>query len=160
MDVGSSPMEDITSYDVIINELYTKSQLSNILLSRPSGVTRCCSNLHDDIYKVHAHYCLMTRPLGAILVELFMGIRQLQVSGCCKHDNPALGGYRWYTYKGEKSSNSQFWAEQIDPVSATIMTRHHLFLGLTYWSSAQCRFLFVAWFLFRRISISNGVQTE
>ena len=66
MDVGSSPMVEITSYDVIINELYTK---------------------------VPAHYCIMTRPLGATLVEVFMSIRQLQVPGCCKHDNPALGGY-------------------------------------------------------------------
>ena len=93
MDVGSSPMVEITSYDVIINELYTKSQLSIILLSRPLGATRCCSSLHDYIYKVPAHYCIMTRPLGATLVEIFMSIRQLQVPGCCKHDNPALGGY-------------------------------------------------------------------
>ena len=35
----------------------------------------------------------MTRPLGATLVEVFMSIRQFQVPGCCKHDNPALGGY-------------------------------------------------------------------
>ena len=67
VDVGSSPMVEITSYDVIINELYTK---------------------------VPAHYCIMTRPLGATLVEVFMSIRQLQVPGCCKPDNPALGGYR------------------------------------------------------------------
>ena len=67
MDVGSSPMVEITSFDGIINESYTKSQLSNILLSR---------------------------PLGATLVEVFMSIRQLQVPGCCKHDNPTLGGYR------------------------------------------------------------------
>ena len=31
--------------------------------------------------------------LGATLVEVYMSIRQLQVPGCCKHDNPALGGY-------------------------------------------------------------------
>ena len=31
--------------------------------------------------------------LGATPVEVYMSIRQLQVSGCCKHDNPALGGY-------------------------------------------------------------------
>ena len=66
VDVGSSPMVEITSYDVIINELYTKFQLSIILLNR---------------------------PLGATLVEVFMSIRQLQVPGCCKHDNPTLGGY-------------------------------------------------------------------
>ena len=35
----------------------------------------------------------MTRPLEATLVEVFMSIRQLQVPGCCKHDNPELGGY-------------------------------------------------------------------
>ena len=64
MDVGSSPMVEITSYDVIINESYTKSQLSNILLSRPLGPTRSCSSLHDHIYKVPAHYCIMTRHLG------------------------------------------------------------------------------------------------
>ena len=43
--------------------------------------------------KVLAHYCIMTRPLGATLGEVFMSIRQLQVPSCCKHDNPALGGY-------------------------------------------------------------------
>ena len=70
MDVGSSPMVEITSYDVITNESYPKSQLSNILLSRPLGATRCCSSLHDHIYKVPAHYCIMNRPLGATLVEV------------------------------------------------------------------------------------------
>ena len=44
VDVGSSPMVEITSYDVTINELYTKSQLSIILLSRHLGAT-------SDIYK-------------------------------------------------------------------------------------------------------------
>ena len=67
MDVGSSPMVEIILYDVIINKLYTKSQLSIILLSR---------------------------HLGATLVEVFMSIRQLEVPDCCKHDNPTLGGYR------------------------------------------------------------------
>ena len=94
VDVGSSPMVEIVLYDVIINKLYTKSQLSIILLSRPLGATHHCSSLHDYIYKVSAHYCIMTRPLGATLVEVFISIRQLQVPGCCKHDNPALGGYR------------------------------------------------------------------
>ena len=91
VDVGSSPMVGVTSYDVIFNEVYIKSQLSIILLSRPLGATRCCSSLHDHIYKVPAHYCIMTRPLGATLVEVFMSIRQFQVPGCCKHDKPALG---------------------------------------------------------------------
>ena len=36
---------------------------------------------------------LLSRSLGATLVEIFMSIRQLQVPGCCKHDNPTLGGY-------------------------------------------------------------------
>ena len=35
----------------------------------------------------------MTQPLGATLVEVFMSIRQLQVPGFCKQDNPTLGGY-------------------------------------------------------------------
>ena len=113
VNVGSSPMVEITSYDVIINESYTKSHLSNILLSRPLGATCCCSSLHDDIYKVPAHFCIMTRHLGATLVEIFMSTRQLQVPGCCKHDNPTLGGYRWYAYKGGITSNYQFWANQV-----------------------------------------------
>ena len=70
VDVGSFPVVEITSYDVIINEVYIKSQLSIILLSRPLGATHCCSSLHDNIYKVPAHYCIMTRPLGATLVEV------------------------------------------------------------------------------------------
>ena len=38
VDVGSSPMVEITSYEVFINELYTKSQLIIILLSCPLGL--------------------------------------------------------------------------------------------------------------------------
>ena len=49
VDVGSSPMVEITSYDVIIIEVYIKSQLNIILLSRPLGATRCCSSLHGYI---------------------------------------------------------------------------------------------------------------
>ena len=71
VDVGSSPMMGVTSYDVIFNDVYIKSQLNIILLSRPLGATHCCSNLHDHIYKVPAHYCIMTRALGATLVEVF-----------------------------------------------------------------------------------------
>ena len=93
MDVGSSPMVRVTSCDIIFNEVYIKSQLSIILLSRPLGTTCCCSSLHDHIYEVPAHYCIMTRPLEAILVEVFMSVRKLQVPCCCKHHNPALGGY-------------------------------------------------------------------
>ena len=65
VDVDSSTMMGVTSYDVIFNEVYIKYQLNIILLSRPLGATRYCSNLHDHIYKVPAHYCIMTRHLGA-----------------------------------------------------------------------------------------------
>ena len=71
VDVGSSPVVGIKSYDVIINQVYIKYQLNIILLSRPLEATRYCSNLHDHIYKVPAHYCIMTRPLGATPVEVF-----------------------------------------------------------------------------------------
>ena len=63
MDVGSSPMLGVTSYDVIFIKEYIKSQLNIILLSRPLGATYCCSSLHDHIYTVPAHYCIITRPL-------------------------------------------------------------------------------------------------
>ena len=69
VDMGSSPMMGVTSYDVIFIEVYIKSQLNIILLSRPLGATRYCSNLHDHIYKVPAHYCIMTRHLGATYME-------------------------------------------------------------------------------------------
>ena len=39
VDMGSSPMVRVASYDVIFNEVYIKSQLSIILLSRPLGAT-------------------------------------------------------------------------------------------------------------------------
>src|SRR4051812_47989163 len=65
----------------------------HILNELALGGYTLCSNLHGYIYKVPAHYCIMTRPLGATLVEVFMSIKQLQVPGCCKHDNPTLGGY-------------------------------------------------------------------
>ena len=52
MDVGSSPMMGVTSYDVVFKEVYIKSQLNIILLSRPMGATHCCSSpcslLHND----------------------------------------------------------------------------------------------------------------
>ena len=60
VDVGSSPMMGVTSYDVIFNEVYIKSQLSIILMSQPLWPTRRCSTLHDHIYKVPAHYYIMT----------------------------------------------------------------------------------------------------
>ena len=64
-------MMGVTSYDVIFIEVYIKSQLNIILLSRPLGATHHCSNLHDYTYKVPVHYCIMTRLLGATLVEVF-----------------------------------------------------------------------------------------
>ena len=77
MDVGSSPMVEMTSYDVIIDELYTESQLSIILLSRPLEATCCYSSIHDHLYKVPAHYCIMTRTLGATLVEVFYELKAI-----------------------------------------------------------------------------------
>ena len=74
--------------------LYLQSPCSLLHNDPTLGAIRCCSSLHDHIYKVPAHYCIMTRPLGATLVEVFMSIRQLQVLGCCKHDNPTLEGYK------------------------------------------------------------------
>ena len=113
VDMGSSPMMGVTSYDVIFNEVYIKSQLNIILLSRPLGATHCCSSLHDLIYKVPAHYCIMTRPLGATLVEVFMSIRQLQVPGCCKHDNPTLGGYIYGVFSFEMNKPDFFKIETL-----------------------------------------------
>ena len=93
VDVGSSPWWRLHHMMLLsMNHIY-KVPAHYCIMTRPLGATRCCSSLHDHIYKVPAHYCIMTRPLGATLVEVFMSIRQLQVPGCCKHDNPALGGY-------------------------------------------------------------------
>ena len=39
VDVDSSPMMEVTSYDVIFIEVYIKSQLNIILLNRPLGAT-------------------------------------------------------------------------------------------------------------------------
>ena len=80
VDVDSSPMMGVTSYDVIFIEVYIKSQLNIILLSRPLGATHHCSNLHDYTYKVPAHYCIMTRPLGATLIEVFISNYKSQVA--------------------------------------------------------------------------------
>ena len=80
VDVESSPMMGVTSYDVIFIEVYIKSQLNIILLSRPLGATHHCSSLHDYIYKVPAHYCIMTRPLGATLIEVFICNYKSQVA--------------------------------------------------------------------------------
>ena len=73
-------MMGVTSYDVIFNEVYIKSQLNIILLSRPLGDTHHCSTLHDYIYKIPANYCIMTRPLGATLIEVFISNCKSQVA--------------------------------------------------------------------------------
>ena len=85
VDVGSSPVMRVTSYDVIFNEVYIKSQLSIILLSRPLGATRCCFQSRFSamaiilsmgmIYSimegiVPSRCRLTTRHLGATLFKL------------------------------------------------------------------------------------------
>ena len=82
VDVGSSPMMGVTSYDVIFIEVYIKSQLNIILLSQPLGATYRCSSLHDHI--LQSLYSLLHNNLA---------LGGFQVPGCCKHDNPAHGGY-------------------------------------------------------------------
>ena len=134
VDVGSSPMMGVTSYDVIFIEVYIKSQLNIILLSRPLGATHHCLNLHDYIYKVPAHYCIMTWPLGATLVEVFMSIRQFQVPGWCKQDNPALGGYIIWSIQFLLSD----WDEQhgfLQKVAVLILKQvlNHNFVLLKTW---------------------------
>ena len=68
VDMGSSPMMGVTSYDVIFVEVYIKSQLNIILLSRSLGATHHCSNLHDYIYRVPAHYCINDPALGGYII--------------------------------------------------------------------------------------------
>ena len=80
VDVGSSPTMEATLSDVIFIEVYIKSWFIIILLSRPLGATHHCSSLHDYIYKVPAHYCIMTRPLGATLIEVFISNYKSQVA--------------------------------------------------------------------------------
>ena len=55
-----------------------------------------------------------------------------------------------------------FWLFHANIIHFHILFGNFLyyFLGLTYWSSAHCQFLFVACFLFSRNPISNGVQTK
>ena len=73
-------MVGVTLYDVLFKEVYIKYQLNIILLSRPLGATHHCSNLHDYTYKVPAHYCIMTRPLGVTLIEVFISNYKSQVA--------------------------------------------------------------------------------
>ena len=72
VDMDSSPMMGVTSYDVIFIEVYIKVP-AQYYLTEPAlgGYTVVVQSLHDYIYKVPAHYCIMTRPLGATLIEVF-----------------------------------------------------------------------------------------
>ena len=79
VDVGSSPMMGVTSYDVIFNEVYIKSQLNIILLSRPLGATHCCSKF----------------------TRLY-----LQSPCSLLHNDPALGGYTGWSFYEHKAITS------------------------------------------------------
>ena len=63
VDVGSSPMMGVTSYDVIFNEVYIKSQLNIILLNRPLGATLI--EVFINNYKSQVAASMTTRHLGA-----------------------------------------------------------------------------------------------
>ena len=82
-------------------EVYIKSQLNFILLSRPLGATRCCSSLYDHIYKVPAHYCIMTRPLGATLVIVFYEYKAITSPRLLQAWQPGTWGLHMW--------NIQFW---------------------------------------------------
>ena len=79
VDVGSSPMMGVTSYDVIFIEVYIMSQLNIILLSRPLGDTRCCSKF-TWLY--------------------------LQSSCSLLHNDPTLGGYTGWSFYEHKAITS------------------------------------------------------
>ena len=67
MDVGSSPMVRVTSYDIIFNEVYIKSQLNIILLNRPLGATLI--EVFISNYKSQVAASMTTRHLGATYME-------------------------------------------------------------------------------------------
>ena len=71
VDVNSSPMMGVTSYDVLFKTSIYKVLAQYYLIEPALGATRCCSSLYDHINKVPDHYYIMTRPLGATLVEVF-----------------------------------------------------------------------------------------
>ena len=93
VDVGSSPMMGVTSYDVLFKRSIYKVPAQYYLTEPALGgcmlllqftwsyLQSPCSLLHND------------PALGGYTGWSFMSIRQLQVPGCCKHDNLALGGY-------------------------------------------------------------------
>ena len=67
VDVGSSPMMGVTSYDVIFIEVYIKSQLNIILLNRPLGATLI--EVFISNYKSQVAASMTTRHLGATYME-------------------------------------------------------------------------------------------
>ena len=67
MDVGSSPMMGVTSYDVIFIEVYIKSQLNIILLNRPLGATLI--EVYISNYKSQIAASMTTQHLGATYME-------------------------------------------------------------------------------------------
>ena len=61
-------------------------------MTRPLGATHCCSRLHHQIYKVPAHYCIMTRPLGATSYDvLFSKEKNVEVPSRRKQSTCHLG---------------------------------------------------------------------
>ena len=67
VDVGSSPMMGVTSYDVIFNKVHIKSQLNIILLNRPLGATLIKVFIRN--YKSQVAASMTTRHLGATYME-------------------------------------------------------------------------------------------
>ena len=67
VDVNSSPMMGVTSYDVLFKEVYIKYQLNIILLSRPLGATLI--EVFISNYKSQVAASMTTQHLGATYVE-------------------------------------------------------------------------------------------
>ena len=101
VDVGSSPMMGVTSYDVILIEEYIKSQLNIILLRRPLGATHCCSSLHDQIYKVPAHYLHNNLALGGYTGLSFYEHQAITSPRLLQAWQPGTWGLHMW--------NTQFW---------------------------------------------------
>ena len=67
VDVGSSPMMEATLSDVIFIEVYIKSRFNIILLSRPLGATLIEAFISN--YKSQVVANMTTRHLGATYME-------------------------------------------------------------------------------------------
>ena len=127
-------MMRVTSYDVIFIEVYIK---------------------------VPAQYYLTEPALGGYTSLLKSTWLYLQSPCSLLHNDPALGGYTGWSFYEHKAitsprllqawqpgtwglhvwniqfmTNSQFGVDQINPVSATIMTRHQLFITWQFWQSS------------------------